>query len=153
MNLRVVECNSWEIIERAAQAANTCIRPDGPNNTVAKEAWEADPGKIRYFVQEARSSSYQWYPIGYIRLHKVSENNNKALPKLWIADFVAPFSYRAMRLVQQQLNEPLLTHKRVCDDDDVADGWLTLPLKLPLAAEYAFHQCQGSYESGWLLVT
>lgn len=149
----MVEAQSWETVEKAAAAAHTCIRPnDGPNNTLARETWEGSPGKIRYFVQECRNSSYQWSVIGYLRLHKVSGNFNSMLPRLWIVDFCSPFNYRAMRLVQQQLNEPLLTHKRPSDDDDVAAGWLTLPLKLPLTAEYGFHQCQGSVEAGWLLV-
>jgi hypothetical protein len=154
MNLRVVEALDWEAVEKAAAAAHTCIRPgDGPNNALAKEVWESNPGKVRYFVQESRSSTYQWFAIGYVRLHRVSENLNKILPKLWIVDFCAPFNYRAMRLVQQQVSEPVLTHKRVCDDEDLAAHWLTLPLKLSRAADYKFHQCQGSCESGWLVVT
>jgi hypothetical protein len=153
MNLRVVETQDWTVIEQAAQAANTCIRPnDGPNNVRARETWENNPGKIRYFVQESRSSTYQWSPIGYVRLHRVSENFNTALPLLWIVDFCSPFNYRAIRLVQQQLDQPLLTHKRPADDDDVAFNWITLPLRLSMAGDYSFHQCQGSVESGWLLV-
>jgi hypothetical protein len=149
MNLRVVETQSWPIIEKAATAANTCIRPDGPNNVVAKEAWENNPERIRYFIQESRSSSYQWFHVGYVRLHKVSENFNTALPKLWVVDFAAPYSYRAIRLVRQQIQEPLLAHKRTVDDDDLSADWVTLPLKLTLATEYPFHQCQGNCESGW----
>jgi hypothetical protein len=153
MNLRVVEALDWEVIEKAAVAANTCIRPIGPNNAVAKAAWEGSPGRVRYFIQESRSSTYQWFPVGYVRLHRVSENFNTALPLLWIVDFASPFSYRAIRLVQQQLGESVLVHKRACDDDDLAANWLTLPLKLSMAADYKFHQCQGSCESGWLVVT
>jgi hypothetical protein len=154
MNLRVVEALDWEIVEKAAQAAHTCIRPgDGPNNALARETWTASPSRVRYFIQESRSSTYQWSSIGYIRLHRVSENLNKILPKLWIVDFASPFSYRAIRLAQQQVQEPVLTHKRPADDDDISANWLTLPLKLSLASEYEFHQCTGSCESGWLVVT
>jgi hypothetical protein len=153
MNLRVVEAQSWDDVEEAATAAHTCIRPnDGPNNALARETWESNPGKIRYFFQDSRSPSYQWLTVGYIRLHRVSENFNTALPLLWIVDFASPFNYRAIRLVQQQVNEPVLTHKRPADDDDVAAHWLILPLKLSLASEYGFHQCQGACESGWLVV-
>jgi hypothetical protein len=154
MNLRVVETRSWDDVERAARAANTCIRlNDGPNNLLARETWESNPGKIRYFVQDSRSPSYQWTTIGYIRLHRVSENFNTALPLLWIVDFAGPFNYRAIRLVRQQVNEPVLTHKRPADDDDLSAHWITLPLKLSMAADYKFHQCQGSVEAGWMLVS
>jgi hypothetical protein len=152
MDLRVTESHSWADIETAAHAANTCIRAEGVNNRLARESWEAGEGKVRYFLQEARSSSYQWYSIGYVRLHRVSENANTTLPKLWAVDFAAPFSYRAIRLVWQQIREPVITHKRTSEDPDLAEGWLTLPLKLSLIENYQFRQCHGQYESGWLVV-
>jgi hypothetical protein len=153
MNLRVTETTDWSTIERAATAAHTCIRPnDGPNNARARETWEGNP-KVRYWIQELRDAAYQWAPIGYIRLHRVSENLNSALPGLWIVDFASPYSYRAIRLVKQQLNEPVLVHKRVVDDDDLIADWVTLPLALPMILDYSFRQCQGSSEAGWLLVT
>src|ERR687891_1125603 len=103
MDLRVTESHCWADIEAAGHAANTCIKPEGTNNRLARQSWESDQGKVRYFLQETRSSSYQWYSIGYVRLHRVSENANTTLPKLWAVDFAAPFSYRAIRLVWQQI--------------------------------------------------
>jgi hypothetical protein len=152
MNLRVVETIDWSTIENAAVVAHTCIRPDGLNNVRARETWEGNP-KVRYWVQELRNPAYQWEPIGYIRLHRVSENTNSALPKLWIVDFASPYSYRAMRLVKQQLGEPVLVHKRTVDDDDLTLDWVTLPLSLPMILDYGFRQCQGSSEAGWLVVS
>jgi hypothetical protein len=55
-------------------------------------------------------------------------------------------------MVAQQLAIPLLVHKRAVDDDELAECWPTLPLKLPAASAYKFHQCQGSHESKWSLV-
>jgi hypothetical protein len=148
MNLRVVETVSWPDIEAAAEAAGTCIKPSGANNARARETFEA--GGVRYFIQDARNPQYQWATVGYVRLHKVSDRPSNSL---WIVDYASPFSYRAIRMVYQQLEAPLLVHKRAVDDDDLAEHWPTLPLRLPKAAEYRFHQCQGTYESKWLLVS
>lgn len=109
---------------------------------------------MRYWIQESKDSgSFKWTVTGYVRLHRITEHNNKMLTHLWIVDFCAPFNYRAIKLVGQQLSEPLLVHSRVADDDDVCAGWVALTLKLPTASAYKFHQCQGAYESKWLLVS
>jgi hypothetical protein len=85
MNLRVVETSDWSAIEQAALVAGTCIRPDGINNPRAKETFEM--GGVRYFIQEARNSAYQWDVVGYVRLHKVSDSTSNSL---WIVDFAPP---------------------------------------------------------------
>jgi hypothetical protein len=148
MNLRVTETSDWAAIEQAALAAGTCIRPDGINNSRAKETFEA--GGVRYFLQESRNPVYQWDTIGYIRLHRVSESTSTPL---WVVDFASPFIYRSIRMVQQQLEAPLLVHKRSVDDDDLAEHWPMLSLTLSKATDYQFHQCQSGYESKWLLVS
>ncbi|HZA23833.1 MAG TPA: hypothetical protein VFA32_14740 [Dehalococcoidia bacterium] len=152
MNLRVVETVSWPDVETAATAAQTCIRPGGLNHAVAKETWEA--GKVRYWIQELQDkNTFKWSVTGYVRLHRITERSIQTLAHLWIVDFCAPFNYRAIRLVGQQLSEPLLVHSRGADDDDLSAGWLALTLKLPTASSYKFHQCQGVYESKWLVVS
>jgi hypothetical protein len=55
--------------------------------------------------------------------------------------------------VRQQLEAPLLVHKLAADDGDLAEHWTSLPLKLSKASEFKFHQCNGTYESKWLLVS
>jgi hypothetical protein len=148
MNLRVTETAVWSDIEKAATAAGTCIRPGGVNNERARESFEA--GGVKYFLQETRNPQYQWTAVGYARLHQVSERTDT---ELWIADYVVPFCYRAVRLVWKQLESPLLVHKWASDDWDLAENWPSLPLKLSKVSEFKFRQCQGSYESIWLLVS
>jgi hypothetical protein len=143
----VSEVTCWEDVEHAALVAGTCIKPGGVNNERAKESFEA--GGVRYFIQESRDARFLWDVVGYIRLHKVSESSTNCL---WIVDFGTPFSYRAIRLVRQQLGAPLLAHKLAADDFDLAESWPSLPLKLSKASEFKFHQCQGTYESTWLVV-
>src|ERR671918_1511559 len=109
MNLRVAETSSWPAIERAAQAVGACIKPGGVNNERAKESFEAGEG-VRYFLQESRNAQYQWTTVGYIRLHRVSENPGN---QLWIVDYASPFWYRSIRLAHQQL---LTLEKRVKRD-------------------------------------
>jgi hypothetical protein len=152
MNLRVTETSSWSDIETAALAAGTCIRPGGANHVIARETWEE--GRVHYWFQESQDkSTYKWEVTGYVRLHRITDHNIMTLNHLWIVDFCAPFNYWAIRLVGQQLPEPLLVHARAADDDDLCAGWLALTLKLPTASAYKFHQCQGSHESKWLVVS
>ena len=89
---------TWEDVEKAAIATNTCIRPDFPNHDKARQDWESFPGRVEYWLSPGR--------ITYSRVMRLT--SLWGVQPLWLLDWCSPFTIDHVRQVAEAMGGLLL---------------------------------------------
>ncbi len=89
---------TWEDVEKAAIATNTCIRPGMTNHEKAQQDWESFPGLVEYWLSPERTT--------YSRVMRLT--SLFGIQPLWLLDWCSPFTIDHVRQVAQVMGGLLL---------------------------------------------
>lgn len=134
---------TWDDVQRAASAANTCIAAPGlGNHDNAREDWEQHPGQVEYWLNEERTE--------YARIIRVAESY--PLKVVWLLDYAKPFTADHVQRLSAVLFGTLMvayppsgmnTDTQILLPAIERPTWLKYVARSLHSGEWVFVACQG----------